>query len=221
MIAPPSLSTERLLLEPLDRHHSRGMFLLWSHEEVCRHTGPALDWAGDPIRLPATTSADSDKIIEFFKCAAAADSGFRWAVVRREEEEFVGAVGFNSFSPAAELGFHLRPEFWGLGLLREAAEAALGWLQMQRPKLPIEAFIEPDNVPSIGLVRRLGFRTTGISHGRAERHVSCRLNNPACSSLTTRPHYGRPLRAVDADQRRLGTENVMITRLRDLPRAIV
>ena len=171
MMIPPSLSTERLLLEPLGRQHSRGMFLLWSREEVCRYSGPALDWAGDPIRLPARIRAESDKIIEFFECAAVADRGFRWAVLQREGEEFVGSVGFNSLSPAAGLAFHLRPEFWGLGLMREAAEAGLGWLRMQRPMLQVEAFIEPGNVSSIRLARRLGFQTTGIIHDGAERYL--------------------------------------------------
>jgi ribosomal-protein-alanine N-acetyltransferase len=147
------------------------MFLLWSHEEVCRYSGPALSWAGDSIRLPARTPADSDKIIEFFECAAAADRAFRWAVVRRDGEEFVGAVGFNSLSPAAELAFHLRPEFWGLGFMREAAGEAVGWLWRQRPKLRVEAFIEPGNASSIRLARRLGLRSTGILRDGAERYV--------------------------------------------------
>jgi ribosomal-protein-alanine N-acetyltransferase len=147
------------------------MFLLWSRVEVCRYSGPARDWAGHPIRLPASIPADSDKIIEFFEYAAEADRGFRWAVVKPDGREFIGAIGFNSFSPAAELAFHLRPEFWGLGFMREAAEMALGWVRMQHPMLRVEALIEPANVPSRGLARRLGFQPTGILHDGAERHV--------------------------------------------------
>jgi [ribosomal protein S5]-alanine N-acetyltransferase len=171
MIVPPRLDTERLSLEPLGAHHSSGMFLLWSDDEVCRYSGGALDWAGGPIGLPATSPADSDKIIEFFERAARQGSGLRWAVVRRQDGEFLGAVGFNSFSPAAELAFHLRAEFWGHGFMREAGECALGWLQGHRPELPVEAFIEPGNLRSIGLARRLGFRATGTFAGRAQRYV--------------------------------------------------
>jgi ribosomal-protein-alanine N-acetyltransferase len=147
------------------------MFLLWSSDEVCRYSGPALSWTGDPINLPATSRVDSDKIIEFFVCAAEADRGFRWAVVTQKDEEFVGAVGFNSLSPAAELAFHLRPEFWGLGLMGEAAEAALDWLLLHHSSLRVEAFIEPRNVLSLRLVRRLGFQSTGTFHDGAERYV--------------------------------------------------
>jgi ribosomal-protein-alanine N-acetyltransferase len=147
------------------------MFLLWSREEVCRYSGPALSWTREPIKLPVTSRVDSDKIIEFFECAAEADRGLRWAVVKRDGEEFVGAVGFNSLSPLAELAFHLRPEFWGLGLMREAAEAALGWLLTSHPGLDAEAYIEPRNAPSIRLARRLGFQSTGTFQNGAERYV--------------------------------------------------
>src|SRR5262249_30297238 len=148
------------------------MFLLWSREEVCRYSGPAVDAAGNPILLPVTSHAESDKIIEFFEHAAAAEHGLRWALVEREAHQFIGTVGFNRFSPAAELAFHLRPEFWGRGLMREAAEAALGWLWSLHPSLVAEAFIEPGNTASIRLARRLGFRSTGVIEDGAERYVA-------------------------------------------------
>lgn len=171
MIVPPRLGTERLFLEPLGVEHSPGMFLLWSDDQVCRHSGAARDWSGNPIRLPVSGPADSDRIIDFFERAAEAELGLRWAVVRCWDGEFLGAVGFNRLSPAAELAFHLRAAFWGQGFMREAAECALGWLQGYRPQLPVEAFIEPGNQRSIGLARRLGFQATGTSAEGGQRYV--------------------------------------------------
>jgi len=172
VINPPRLSTERLLLDPLGLHHSEGMFLLWSREEVCRYSGSAVDAAGNPLVLPATSHADSDKIIEFFQHAAASGHGLRWALVGLQDHEFIGTVGFNSLSPSAELAFHLRPEYWGRGLMREAAEAALAWLWALHPNLPAEAFIEPRNGPSIALAHRLGFRATGVVREGAGEYVA-------------------------------------------------
>jgi ribosomal-protein-alanine N-acetyltransferase len=171
VIAPPSLATNRLLLEPLSRRHSPGMYLLWSREEVCRYSGPALDWAGGPITLPAENPTDSDKIIDFFERRAAEGTGFRWAVIAQQGGEFAGAVGFNGLKPAAELAFHLRPEFWGRGIMREAAEAALEWVRANRPGVAVEAYIEPGNAASIGLAQRLGFRADGATSGEAARFV--------------------------------------------------
>jgi ribosomal-protein-alanine N-acetyltransferase len=147
------------------------MFLLWSRSEVCRYSGPAVDRAGDPIRLPAESPADSDKIIDFFEEAALAGAGFRWAVIDRASHAFLGAVGFNRLDPTAELAFHLRPEFWGRGFMREAAEAALDWLAVSRPGVAAEAFIEPGNTASVALARRLGFQADILTSGEPIRFV--------------------------------------------------
>jgi ribosomal-protein-alanine N-acetyltransferase len=182
MLEPPVLHTDRLLLEPLSLRHSRGMFLMWSREEVCRYSGPASDLNGDPIPLPAESAADSDRIIEFFEHMAAVGGGFRWALVTRQEREFAGAVGFNRLRPSAELAFHLRPEFWGQGLMREAAEAALDWVR-RRSDAPVEAFIEPLNTASAALARRLGFAPTGALRDGTEQFLLTPY--PSCDGRVT------------------------------------
>jgi len=159
MAAPldlPTLQTARLVLEPLGPHHSAGMFRLWSQEAVCRHSGPAEDAAGRPIRLPARTPADSDGILDFFIRRAARGLGFRWAML--EGPQFVGAIGFNHLTPRAELAYHLHPDAWGRGLATEATEAALAWAAGRGDVLEAEAFIEPANTASIRLAERLAFR---------------------------------------------------------------
>ena len=170
MILPPTLVTDRLVLEPLARKHSAGMFLLWSRDEVCRYSGVARDWDGNPIRLPVSSAADSNKIIHFFGRLSEQGNGFRWAMAERDSGEFVGTIGFNRLTPNAELAFHLRPEFWSRGLMREAAEAALAWSK-QFGVSTVEAFVEPGNRTSIALVRRLGLAPTGVVQDGAEQYL--------------------------------------------------
>jgi [ribosomal protein S5]-alanine N-acetyltransferase len=170
VIDPPTLHTDRLVLERLASSHSDGMFLLWAHEEVCRYSGPAQDWEGNPIQLPAESPTDSDKIIDFFNRLAAEGSGFRWALVDRRNDEFVGTVGFNRLTPRAELAFHLRPEFWGRGLAKEAALAAATWAKKAGTQI-VEVFIEPENTASVGLAHRLGFAPTGHVEAGAEQFL--------------------------------------------------
>jgi ribosomal-protein-alanine N-acetyltransferase len=167
---PPTLTTDRLVLEPLGLKHSAGMFLLWSRAEVCRYSGAAHDWDGAAIALPAANETDSDKIIHFFIQLARTDGGFHWALMKRDTDEFAGTVGFNRLMPRAELAFHLRPEFWGQGLMQEAVAAALGWLR-QSGVSTVEAFIEPENEPSVRLAGRFGFASTGLIRDRAERFL--------------------------------------------------
>jgi [ribosomal protein S5]-alanine N-acetyltransferase len=64
-----------------------------------------------------------------------------------------------------EIGFILHPEFWRLGLAREALEAIIPRL-FRRYAIPaITADVDPRNTASLALLRSLGF----VQTGRAER----------------------------------------------------
>jgi [ribosomal protein S5]-alanine N-acetyltransferase len=166
----PILRSERLLLEPLTRAHSDGMFALWSQAEVCRYLGPAHDVHGQPITLPTGAPSDSDKIIEIFLHGAATGERFRWAVLSRAERRFMGAAGFNALGACSEYAYHLAPAFWGHGYMAEASLAALGWLRGEPDRERVVAFIAPGNAASIKLAKRLGFRATGGAEDGADRY---------------------------------------------------
>ena len=165
----PTLATARLTLEPLSLAHSAGRVAMWARPEVGRYAGPAADYGGRPIRLPAETPADSDRIIDFFVRCAADGTRFRWAA--RLDGAFVGAIGFNALGPCSEIAFHQRPEFWGRGLMAEAATAALAWLRMRPDAQEVEAFVDPANLASIRLTERLGLRRTGETAEGADRYL--------------------------------------------------
>jgi len=165
------LTTERLRLEPFARHHSDGIFALWSNPEVCRYSGEAHDWEGRPIDLPARSPSDSDKILDFFMRRAAEGSGVRWAVISKGEDLCIGAVGLNAIAPTVELAYHFQPDHWGSGYATEACTAVVDWCRSSRPHTPIEAFVDAENVASIRLIRRLGFEETTALRDGARRYV--------------------------------------------------
>ncbi|UTP38046.1 GNAT family N-acetyltransferase [Phenylobacterium sp. LH3H17] len=167
----PTLRSQRLILEPLSSAHTAGMFALWSRPEVCEFSGGAIDIEGRPIRLPARTPEDSDKIIAFFAHGAARGARFRWAMLTRNDRSFVGAVGFNALGACAELAYHLRPDYWGQGLMTEAAVLALNWLRRRPGAVEVEAFVEPANLASVRLIERLGLNATGETADGADRYL--------------------------------------------------
>ena len=126
---------------------------------------------GQPIRLPAVTPPDSDKIIDFFLHGAARGERFRWAVLTKAERRFIGAVGFNALGACSEIAFHLHPAFWGHGYVAEASLAGLQWLRSEPDRERVEAFIAPANVRSIKLATRLGLRATGDAVNGADRYA--------------------------------------------------
>ncbi len=166
----PSLEGERIRLEPLGLEHSQGMFSLWREPEVCRHSGPAVDAEARPIDLPAASADESNRLIDFWLDRARSGSGFRWAVIHRDEDCFTGAVGFNALGECAEYAYHFVPRFWGAGLAAEASRLAFWWAASTGVS-SIEAFIEAGNERSIRLAERLGFRATPRPEGRPPRYL--------------------------------------------------
>lgn len=169
-LAVPTLRSQRLILEPLSGAHSAGMFALWSRPEVCQFSGGARDLDGRPIPLPARTPEDSDRIIAYFAHGAARGARFRWAMLTRDHRGFVGAIGFNALGACSELAYHLRPDYWGQGLMTEAAVLALNWLRQRPGAVEAEAFIEPANNRSVRLIERLGLAATGETVDGADRY---------------------------------------------------
>jgi ribosomal-protein-alanine N-acetyltransferase len=170
-LAVPSLAAQRVRLEPLSHAHSAGMFAMWSRPEVCQFAGPVADFNGDPVPLPAIDASVSDRIIDFFVRSAAVGTGFRWALLDRSDGAFVGAVGFNALGTCSQIAYHMLPEFWGRGLMTEAALAAIDWLRGRTGSETVEALIEESNATSIRLALRLGMKATRESAGGANRYL--------------------------------------------------
>ena len=172
----PNLEGRRLRLEPLARSHSTGMFELWRDPAVCEHSGPALDSRGQPIRLPAASHRDSDRLLEYWLDRARDRTGLRWAVVLADRSEFAGAVGFNSLGACSEYAYHFVPRFWGDGLASEASHVALSW-SFSSGSESIEVFIDAANIRSVRLAERLGFKTVESPTDQPARYVLNRADH--------------------------------------------
>ena len=61
------------------------------------------------------------------------------------------------FDDLPEAGWILRADRIGMGVAREAMDAALGWFEREHGRLRIVCMISPGNAPSIRLAERLGF----------------------------------------------------------------
>lgn len=87
-----------------------------------------------------------------------------------ESEDFIieyegKAVGKVGFYRLPELGFILRRNLWGRGLVSEAASAVIEHVFQTRDVEELQADADPRNVASIRVLERLGF----VETGRAER----------------------------------------------------
>jgi RimJ/RimL family protein N-acetyltransferase len=117
----------------------------------------------------------SDEVAGRF-AAIHAEFGFTaWALEVIESErgpaDFIGFVGlvpptfdppFAHAQPCIEIGWRLAPEWWGLGLVTEAARAALDWGLEERRLPEIVSFTVPPNLRSQAVMQRIGMHYGGV-----------------------------------------------------------
>jgi ribosomal-protein-alanine N-acetyltransferase len=98
---------------------------------------------------PCREMCEAEEIIRFHL----EDSGCRWGLFAQGSDEWIGTCGFHCWEGRqAEIGFDLRKESWGKGLMREALRPVIdfGFTQMQLDA--IVATAEPQNERSIKLL---------------------------------------------------------------------
>ncbi len=126
--------------------------LLWGDPEVSRYIsargGFTAEEIGSRLRLEIVNGRDLG--VQY------------WPVFLLEGGEFAGCCGLRPRAAGVfELGFHLRPKFWGRGLASEAARAAAEYAFGVLGAVSLFAGHNPDNLASARVLKKLGFRLTG------------------------------------------------------------
>jgi ribosomal-protein-serine acetyltransferase len=152
------------MLHPLDATDSRE---LWTSVEGSRgHLEPWLPWV--PFNI------DMDSSGRYAEASAAdwdAARACRFTIRDRASRKFLGVIGLESFAHLhenVELGYWLRVDAWGKGLMTEAGQAVLDWAFGPVNAHRVRVAAATDNHPSLHVIGRLGFRFEGIAR-QAER----------------------------------------------------
>ena len=153
------VATARTLLVPIDASDGAE---LWDAVDSSRwHLERWLPW------VPFNTSPEaSQRYAE--ACAVDWDQGraARFAVRDRQNGELIGVVGLDScvhLHRSCELGYWLRREYTGRGLMTESADACVRFAFERMGMHRIRCAAATDNVPSLRVIARLGFRFEGIA----------------------------------------------------------
>lgn len=136
------------------------------------------------------TRAQSDALAQRARGAIAETGWGLWAVEHASSGSFIGFVGLAEpsfdahFTPAVEVGWRLRREYWGNGYATEAACAALSFGFVQLALAEIVSFTAAANTRSRKVMTRLGmthdpaddFDHPGVD-GPLRRHVLFRISH--------------------------------------------
>jgi len=155
----PLLTTERLRLRALRPSDAPAIFTIFSDAAVTQYWGHG--------QMQAMEEAET--------FIADTQAGFRtrelleWGITRTGVDEVIGTAAFAGWDREhrrAEIGFALRRDRWGQGLMTEVLPALLRFgfevLGLHR----IEADVDPRNAASIRLLERFGFKREGCLRER-------------------------------------------------------
>ena len=149
---PVRLTTDCLQLRPWQASDLPAMAQLHADAQAMRY-------------FPATLSrADSDALVARFQASIDAQGWGFWATEHRASGECIGMIGLNRprddlpCSPCVEVGWRLRPRYWGQGLATEGARACVDWALTTLGLDEVVAFTALPNTPSQAVMQRLGMR---------------------------------------------------------------
>lgn len=155
----PTIETTRLRLRPLDAADAQDLHLVFGDPETMRF----MDFP------PTRTLAESARYLAPHLFVLP-DWHATWALEYSATGAVIGFVNYHhreNWNQRLEIGFCLSRDFWGRGLMREAATALLSHCFVDLGMERIEATTNPQNAAAIKLLEKLGFlRESGVLRRR-------------------------------------------------------
>ena len=153
----PTFQTQRLLLRAVEDSDANAFFDLFSQEEnllyITRKKAPDLDFTINHVHN--VQNAVSNGIYLY------------WAMQLPEDPTMIGTVCLwnkNEERSTIDIGFEIHPKFKGKGLVSEAVQALLKYAFEQLKYKKIRAVTIIQNLPSIQVLTRNGFKFVSMIH---------------------------------------------------------
>jgi len=147
----PKLETERLLLIEFVKSDSEELFKMRSDERVLKYLDRDLH----------KSVTESELMIEGMIKSYNSKEGINWIIRKKNTLDVIGYIGYwrmKKEDVRAEIGYAMKPEFWGNGYMKEALSKVIDFGFNQFCLHSIEANVNPENANSIKLLEKLGFK---------------------------------------------------------------
>lgn len=158
-IKPIELQTRRLLLRPLRGDDAPGMYAIYSDPQTMKY------WSSVPI---SSLESAVQMVAEDLKLQLDDTAAF-WAIVLPRTGRVIGKftlIQIDRHNRRAEIGYVLNREFWRKGYGSEVLAAMLELFFLRFELHRLEADIDTDNIASIALLKKFGFRQEGLLRER-------------------------------------------------------
>lgn len=147
----PKLETKRLYLKEFVKSDAEELFKMRSDDRVLKY----LD------RDPHKTVEESEIMIEKMIYTYSSKDGINWIIRKKDTLNVIGYIGYWRLireNLRAEIGYALKPEYWGNGYMHESLTKVIDFGFNEFCLHSIEANVNPNNLSSIKLLEKFGFR---------------------------------------------------------------
>ncbi|RLI02029.1 N-acetyltransferase [Candidatus Bathyarchaeota archaeon] len=154
----PSITTDRLRLRPVTETDIDFVFKLFSRTETNLYSED-----------PDIKSLKEAKEMYVRYMKPGSDTHFRVIIELTSTTEPIGTIGFYNYITdyrRAEMGYDLLKEYWGQGYMSEAVQAIIKYGFEELGLVRIEATVDPENIRSIKVLERNGFKHEGTLRKR-------------------------------------------------------
>jgi len=146
----PQLESERLLFQSFSEKDAYDLFLIRSNDKIMEYM--------DRNKMASVNEAKSliFSITEAFKNKY----GISWRIIEKNASVVIGYFGFWRIMAEhcrAEIGYALKPDYWGKGYMLEALNRMKDFGFKELKLHSIEANVNPLNIKSISLLEKAGF----------------------------------------------------------------
>ena len=158
-LQPEPIESSRLLLRLVEEHDIPALLKINGDDEVTRFL-PYATWR---------SNADGEAWFARYRALIASNTASQFVVVEKASSSIVGTCllfRHEAASGRMELGYVLGRTHWGQGLMREALSALISHAFTAYGLRRLEAEVNPDNLASDALLRRLGFTHEGLLRKR-------------------------------------------------------
>ena len=155
------IETERLKLKALTDDDANSLFSIFSDPIVMKY------WNTEAWR----EVSQAHEFITSSTRAMSENSSLTLGVFLKDSNTLIGKImlfSIDNESKRAEIGFGISRDFWGKGIVAEAANALIDYAFNKLNLRRIEAEVDPDNNASAKALTRLGFVQEGLLRQRWE-----------------------------------------------------
>ena len=145
------LETKRLILRPITLDDKDEIFEYRCDKETNKYQG----W------IPETVDDVETFIGKIAKQINEPETWFQFVIIEKETQKIIGDLGIHFFdneNKQVEIGCTLNKDFQNQGYATESVKRVIDYLFKELNKHRIITSIDPDNMNSIRLVERIGFR---------------------------------------------------------------